>query len=146
VVGRLRAAKVQGIPGVLIRRVALGVLGFLLVVWPAYGQERPVAMLRALDKVTARVTTISAPVGREVRFGTLRILVRTCKKRPPEEPPETSVFLEILDLRPRGAPQRVFTGWMFASSPALAAMEHPTYDVWPIDCIAPSPSQPSGKE
>ena len=103
-------------------------------------------MLRALDKVTARVTTISAPVGREVRFGTLRILVRTCKKKPPEEPPETSVFLEILDLRTRGAPHWVFTGWMFASSPALAAMEHPTYDVWPIDCMAPSPSQPSLNE
>jgi hypothetical protein len=146
VVGRLRAIKVQGIPGILIRRVALVALGLGLVVWPAFGQERPVAMLRALDKVTARVTTISAPVGREVRFGTLRILVRTCKKRPPEEPPETSVFLEILDLRPRSAPQRVFTGWMFASSPALAAMEHPTYDVWPIDCIAPSPSQRSGNE
>lgn len=145
-VGRLRAAKVQGISGILILRVALGALGLVLVVWPAFGQERSVAILRALDKVTARVTTISAPVGREVRFGTLRILVRTCKKRPPEEPPETSVFLEILDLRPRRAPQRVFTGWMFASSPALAAMEHPTYDVWPIDCIAPSPSQRSGNE
>ena len=130
----------------MTRRVALGALGFVLVCWPAFGQERPVAMLRALDKVTARVTTISAPVGREVRFGTLRILVRTCKKRPPEEPPETSVFLEVLDMRPRGAPQRVFTGWMFASSPALAAMEHPTYDVWPIDCIASAPSQRSGKE
>lgn len=127
-------------------RTALGAIGLLLVAWPAFAQDRSVAVLRALDKVTARVTTISAPVGREVRFGTLRILVRTCKKRPPEEPPETSVFLEILDLRPRGAPQRVFTGWMFASSPALAAMEHPTYDVWPIDCIAPSPSQPSGNE
>jgi hypothetical protein len=127
-------------------RAALGAIGLVLVASPAFAQDRQVAVLRALDKVTARVTTISAPVGREVRFGTLRILVRTCKKRPPEEPPETSVFLEILDLRPRGAPQRVFTGWMFASSPALAAMEHPTYDVWPIDCIAPSPSQPSGNE
>lgn len=145
-VGRLRAAAVQGISGVLIQRLALGVVALVLATLPALAQERPVAVLRALDKVTARVSTISAPVGREVRFGTLRILVRTCKKRPPEEPPETSVFLEILDLRPRGAPQRVFTGWMFASSPALSAMEHPTYDVWPIDCRAPSPPQSSGNE
>jgi hypothetical protein len=113
---------------------------------PALAQERPIAVLRALDKVTARVSTIEAPVGREVRFGTLRILVRTCKKRPPEETPETAMFLEILDLRPQGAPQRVFTGWMFASSPALSAMEHPTYDVWPIDCKATAPEQGSGSE
>jgi hypothetical protein len=129
-----------------MRRAMFGVIGLVLVASPAFAQDRSVAVFRALDKVTARVSTVSAPVGREVRFGTLRILVRTCNKRPPEEPPETSVFLEILDLRPRGAPQRVFTGWMFASSPALAAMEHPTYDVWPIDCIAPSPSKPSGNE
>lgn len=113
---------------------------------PALAQERPIAVLRALDKVTARVSTIEAPVGREVRFGTLRILVRTCKKRPPEETPETAMFLEILDLRPQGAPQRVFTGWMFASSPALSAMEHPTYDVWPIDCRTTGPEQGSGSE
>jgi hypothetical protein len=145
-VGRLRSASVQGIPSVLIQRVVLGAVAAVLAAPPAFAQDRPIAVLRALDKVTARVSTISAPVGREVRFGTLRILVRTCKKRPPEEPPETSVFLEILDLRPRGAPQRVFTGWMFASSPALSAMEHPTYDVWPIDCRAPSPPPSSGSE
>ena len=60
--------------------------------------------------------------------------MRFCDKRPPEETPETSVFLEIIDIRPGGQPIRVFTGWMFASSPALSALEHPTYDVWVIDC------------
>jgi hypothetical protein len=146
VVGGLRSFAFSGISRVLIPRLVLTIVAVALAAGPALAQDRPIAVLRALDKVTARVSTISAPVGREVRFGTLRILVRTCKKRPPEEPPETSVFLEILDLRPRGAPQRVFTGWMFASSPALSAMEHPTYDVWPIDCRMPSPSQSSGNE
>jgi hypothetical protein len=127
-------------------RLVVAALGAVLTVTPAMAQDRAVAVLRALDKVTARVSTIEAPVGREVRFGTLRILVRSCAKRPPEEPPETSVFLEILDLRPRGEPQRVFPGRMFFSSPALSAMEHPTYDVWPIDCRAAAPPPASDSE
>lgn len=127
-------------------RAALVAFALLATAGMAAAQERPIAVLRALDKVTARVSTIEAPVGREIRFGTLRILVRTCNKRPPEETPETTMFLEILDLRPRGVPQRVFTGWMFASSPAVSAMEHPTYDVWPIDCKAATPGQGDGRE
>jgi len=93
-----------------------------------------VAVLRGLDKITARVSTFEAPLGQEVRFGTLRVLVRTCRSRPPEEPPETSAFIEISDQRPGDLPRIVFSGWMFASTPALSALEHPIYDVWVIDC------------
>ena len=100
----------------------------------AKAESFDVAVLRGLDKVTARVSTFEAKKNSHIRFGTLRILVRFCDKRPPEETPETSVFLEIIDIRPGGQPIRVFTGWMFASSPALSALEHPTYDVWVIDC------------
>ena len=74
---------------------------------PAYAQGQRFAILRALDKVTARVSTVEAPVGETISFGTLRILVRTCRKRPPEEPPETSVFLEIRDIKPGEAPVTV---------------------------------------
>ena len=98
-----------------------------------------VAVLRGLDKVTARVSTIEAPIGETVRFGTLRILAQTCRTRPPEEPPETTVFLEITDIKPGETPVRLFTGWMFASSPALSALEHPVYDVWVIDCKTSAP-------
>ena len=106
----------------------------LLVAPSAQAQEQRFAVLRALDKITARVSTVDAPVGETISFGTLRILVRTCRKRPPEEPPETSVFLEIRDIKPGEAPVRLFTGWMFASSPALSALEHAVYDVWVLDC------------
>ncbi len=108
----------------------------------ALGQDRgrnAVAVLRGLDKVTARISTIEAPIGETVRFGTLRILAQTCRTRPPEEPPETTVFLEITDLKPGEIPVRLFTGWMFASSPALSALEHPVYDVWVIDCKTSAP-------
>ena len=106
-----------------------------------YANQTNVAILMGLDKVTARVSKFHAPESKHVKFGTLRILARACKKRPPEETPETSVFLEIIDLRPGGSPKKVFTGWMFASSPALSSLEHPTYDVWVIDCKTVSKSK-----
>ena len=108
----------------------------------ALGQDRgrnTIAVLRGPAKVTARVSTIEAPIGETVRFGTLRILAQTCRTRPPEAPPETTVFLEITDIKPGQTPVRLFTGWMFASSPALSALEHPVYDVWVIDCKTSAP-------
>jgi hypothetical protein len=95
---------------------------------------REIAVLQGLDKVTARVSTFDAPIGETVRFGSLEITARTCKKRPPEETPESAAFLEIRDIKPGETAVNVFTGWMFASSPALNALEHPVYDVWVIDC------------
>ena len=105
---------------------------------PPAGAQGQVAILQGLDKVTARISTIRAPIGFAVRFGTLQITARTCVKRPPEEPPESSAFLEIYDFRQGGTPQLVYSGWMFASSPALAAMQHPVYDVWVLDCASSS--------
>jgi hypothetical protein len=92
------------------------------------------AVLQGLDKVTARISTIEAPVGDVVRFGTLEIIARVCDKRPPEETPESAAFLDIWEVRRGEPPTGVFRGWMFASSPALSALEHPVYDVWVLDC------------
>ena len=121
----------------------------LLVGPPAAARDGGVAILQGLDKVTARISTIRAPIAKPVRFGTLVITARTCEKAPPEEPPEVAVFLEIVDLRRDGAPQDAFRGWMFASSPAVSAMEHPVYDVWAVDCVSASISPggaPAGSE
>jgi len=93
-----------------------------------------IAVLQGLDKVTARISTFEARIGETVTFGTLQIIARTCDKRPPEETPESAAFLDIWDRRPDEAALSVFRGWMFASSPALSAMEHPVYDVWVLDC------------
>ena len=100
----------------------------------ANAEKFEIAVLQALDKVTARVSTVSAPVGRTVHFGTLEIIARTCDKRPPEEPPESAAFLDISEIRTGESAVNVFRGWMFASNPALSAMEHPVYDVWVLDC------------
>jgi hypothetical protein len=97
-----------------------------------------VAVLQGLDKTTARVATINAPVGRTVRYFNLLITARACVKHPPEATPESAAFLEIDELPPDARPdtkaQRVFSGWMFASSPALSALEDPVYDVSVLDC------------
>src|SRR4029434_1842179 len=99
-----------------------------------------IAVLQALDKVSARVSVLEVPVGKTVCFGTLEITARACDKRPPEETPESAAFLEITDKRPGQAPTTPFVGWMFASSPALSAMEHPVYGVWVLDCKTASSS------
>ncbi len=108
---------------------------------PAAAAE--VAVLQGLDKITARISTFEAPVDQIVRFGTFEIIARTCHKTPPEEPPERAAFLEITEVRPDSPSAPIFTGWMFASSPALSAVEHPVYDVWVIDCKSTSSSAAS---
>lgn len=98
------------------------------------GQDMPVAVLRVLDKVTARVEEVEAETSKTVTFGTLLVTPRACRASLPEEPPEAAAFLEIGELKPGHPDTVVFRGWMFASSPALSAMEHPVYDIWLIGC------------
>ena len=105
-----------------------------------------VTRVRALDKITARVTELDLPQDPEVRFGTLAIRARTCRSRPPEEPPETFAYLEIDDVKMNQDHEPVFAGWMMASSPALNALEHPVYDVWVIACSRSSADASSASE
>jgi hypothetical protein len=93
-----------------------------------------ITTVRALDKITAHITELTLPQDEVVAFGTLRITVRTCSSRSPEEIPETFAFLEIDDIQRNDELVRVFTGWMLASSPALNALEHSGYDIWVISC------------
>lgn len=123
----------------------------LLVASTAVAKADPyrTAVLQGLDKVTARVTTLRVDVGDTVTFGTLEIIPRHCEKRPPEETPESAAFLDIAEVRPGEAAVGLFRGWMFASSPALNALEHPVYDVWVLDCEnmisnAPASASPEG--
>jgi hypothetical protein len=111
---------------------------------PADGDliSEPTAILQGLDKITARVSQFDAPVGTPVRFGDLSILVRACEKNRPEDTPENAAFLQIDEIRPGESNVRRFSGWMFASSPALSALEDPVYDVIVLGCKGPS--TPSG--
>ena len=97
-----------------------------------------VATMQALDKVTARISTLSAPVGVARQFGTLEVTIQRCAFHPPEETPENAAFVVIRDLGydPSIAPTEVFSGWMFSSSPAISALEHPVYDITLLACSA----------
>jgi len=134
------------------RIVALSLMALLAAVVDAGAQvtmgqlQGNVAVLQGLDKTTARVSKFDAPVDKPVHFGTLVITVRACYKHPPEERPETTAFLEIDETRPNGAAsetKRVFSGWMFASSPAISALEDPIYDVNVLDCKSDTTAAPS---
>ena len=92
------------------------------------------AVLRLLDKGTARVEQVEVSISNPIMFGRLQIDLRSCQQTPPEEEPESAAYLVISAIRP-GLPEDVlFRGWMFASNPALSALEHPLYDVWVIAC------------
>jgi hypothetical protein len=101
----------------------------------------PVLELRALDKITGRASVLMAPLNMPVKFATLTIVARTCYSTPESETPETSAFLQIDDRRPDQPDRRVFSGWMYASSPGLNGMQHPLYDVWAISCKTNAPGQ-----
>jgi hypothetical protein len=121
-------------------------LALALLIAPAAARAETVAVLQGLDKLTARVSKFDAPVDQAVRFGSLVITVKACVKRPPEEPPETAAFLDIDEVRGTGSAvesRRVFSGWMFASSPAISAMEDPIYDVNVLDCKSDDTAAPS---
>lgn len=102
-----------------------------------------IAVLQGLDKITARVSRFEAGVDKVVRFGTLRLSVRACQNTVDEEVPDSAAFIEIDEQKPSYENIRRFTGWMFASSPALSALEHPVYDVWLLGCKNPD-TAPSG--
>lgn len=107
---------------------------------PLDGPPTTGAVLQGLDKVTARISTFQVPFDRLVAFGSLTIQVRACHKAPPTEAPESTAFLEIDESFESAADQRLFSGWMFASSPAISALEHSVYDVWVVDCMKASNS------
>lgn len=126
----------------MIRFAAVAVFSLgMLTAGPALAA--PGAKLRGLDKISGAARTFEAPLNTAVPFGKLEVLVRSCQQTPPEEqPPETRAFIEIKQAAPTRSAEGVaedglvFQGWMFASSPSLNALEHPSYDIWVISCTS----------
>ena len=100
----------------------------------------PVAVFSGLDKITGRIITFDVLIDETVQFGALQVTPRVCNTRPPTEPEQTTAFIEVDEITLSNEIKRLFTGWMFAASPGLNAIEHPVYDVWLIDCRATIPS------
>jgi hypothetical protein len=93
-----------------------------------------VAYLQVLNKITARNSTLEIKAGESEKFGNIEIKVKDCWKAPPEEKPEVTTLLEVYEEKLGEKKQRIFYGWMLASSPAISALEHPVYDIVVIDC------------
>ncbi len=94
----------------------------------------PTAVFSGLDKITGRIISFDVAINETVQFGALQVTPRVCYSRPPTETPNTDAFVEVDEVTLQGEIKRIFTGWMFAASPGLHAVEHPIYDVWLTDC------------
>jgi hypothetical protein len=96
--------------------------------------KHPTAVFSGLDKITGRIISFEVATDETVQFGTLQITERVCYTRPPTEAPQTTTFIEVEEVDAAGEYKKLFSGWMFASSPGLHALEHPVYDIWLTDC------------
>lgn len=133
--------------GVLARLALSGIMG-LVAGGSAFGQasaariSNKVAVFRGLDKITGRTTTFDVYIGETVQFGALQVTPRVCYTRDETEAPKTDAFVEVDEITLDRKIKRIFTGWMFADSPGLNAIEHPVYDVWLKTCKTSSKVPP----
>src|SRR6478735_358770 len=116
-------------------RAALFAAG--LLVTTAASAERitnPVAEFTGIDKITGRIITFDVYINETVQFGALQVTPRVCYSAPESEEPKTDSFVEVDEITLDRKIRRIFTGWMFAESPGLNAVEHAVYDVWLKSC------------
>ncbi len=121
----------------MLRRFFASLFLLALTSTPAFAvmEDYPSVRLQGLDKSVGKTITFEARVGSTIEYGPLYIKINACRKAPPIEKPESAAFLQIWEVPPgQEKSEWVFSGWMFASSPALSAMDHPVYDVWVLDC------------
>jgi hypothetical protein len=131
-----------------VRSAALAV-ALALIAAPAEATTiaNRVAVFSGLDKITGRITNFDVYIDETVMFGSLQITPRACYTRPPTETQRTSVFLEVDTVSLQQTLRRIFTGWMFADSPALSAIDNAVYDIWLIECKQTSDiPQPESRE
>ncbi|VVT18204.1 DUF2155 domain-containing protein [Rhizobium sp. EC-SD404] len=117
--------------------VVLGAAGLVSLATPeaqAARIENRVAVFSGIDKITGRITTFDVYINETVQFGALQVTPRVCYTRDETEAPKTTTFVEVDEITLDRKIRRIFTGWMFADSPALNAVEHAVYDVWLDTC------------
>jgi len=114
---------------------------------PALAEKiaNPVAVFAGLDKITGRITSFDVYLDETVQFGALQVTPRVCYNRPPTEEPQTDAFVEVDEIGLNRKVKRIFTGWMFAASPGLHAVDNAVYDVWLTDCKLTSDVPPPKK-
>ena len=125
-------------PLLVLATVSLGMAG------PAFAERtaNPIAVFAGLDKITGVTTTFEVPIGEQRQFGGLVVLPRVCYTRSVTEEPKTTTFVEVDEIAADATRSKIFSGWMFAESPGLNAVEHPIYDVWLTACRDPAAPPP----
>ena len=137
----------------LPRILCLAGLGAVLLAGPAAAErvKNPIAVFNGLDKISGKILPFDVAIGETVQFGALQVTPRVCYSRSASEAPQTTSFIEVDEITLDKKVRRIFTGWMFAASPGLHAVEHPVYDVWLTDCKGgvttdvPAPAQVEAK-
>jgi hypothetical protein len=106
---------------------------------PAFAEklENDIAVFSALDKVTATIKILEVPLNQTVEFGSLKVTPHVCFSRPTTEQPKTTTYVDVEEVQLDGQQKKIFSGWMFAESPGLNAVEHPVFDVWLTGCQKP---------
>jgi hypothetical protein len=132
----------------MFRSAALAAVAVALLTCAAHAERiaNPIAVFTGLDKITGTTTTFEAKVGEAKKFGGLIVKADVCYSRPATEEPKTTSFVEVDEVQLDDSLKRIFSGWMFAQSPGLNAVEHPIYDVWLINCRDPAAPPPAVEE
>ena len=96
--------------------------------------ETAIVHFRALDKITAKTSDISIPVGKKQKIGYLEVLPKKCKKAE-DENSGVVAYIQVRDLSDKKDDKIfVFNGWTFSSRPTLQSFDHPVYDLWVLEC------------
>lgn len=132
----------------MVRPAALAAVAVVVFSSLAHADRvaNPVAVFTGLDKITGLTTTFETRVGEAKQFGGLIVKADVCYSRPATEEPKTTAFVEVDEVQLDDSLKRIFSGWMFAQSPGLNAVEHAIYDVWLINCNDPAAPPPAVEE
>ena len=129
-----------------MRRASLALAIMLAAMAQAHAEaermSNPIAVFAGLDKITGVTTTFEIPIGEERLFGALIVKPNACFTRPVTAEPKTTSFVEVDQVEVEKTRKRIFSGWMFAESPGLNAVEHAIYDVWLTGCRDPNAPPP----
>jgi hypothetical protein len=127
-----------------MKHFALGAMLIGLMATSAYAENirNPIALFAGLDKIMGVTTNFEVKIGEEVKFGGLIVKADLCNTTPITEEPKTASFVEIDEVGKDDVRTRLFSGWMFAESPGLNALEHPIFDVWLTGCRDPNAPPP----
>ena len=110
---------------------------FIFIIFTFYSSiASSVTILGTLNKVSGKISKIKIEDNNETSFGSLKIIVKTCNKSLPEDPPENSAFIQIWNQNLDKEEIKIFSGWMFSSSPSISALDLAVYVVWVIDCMS----------